>query len=220
MARPQPNHDELNDVVIVQRLLELGGESRANFLRIIAVGVFYLIEVINFYGLRLPGFELPKVTEISAIFHQAVTGIAVAWGFLCFGIWFCFQKRVFSSAAKYVTTTLDLILITFVLLLADGPRSPLCVVYLLIVILAALRFSLPLLWFSTGAAILGYLTIVSNAKWYRPEYVVPHYYILIFAVALILAGIVLGQILRKIRKHLRDGGAQGQTIEGVTRDWT
>ena len=62
---------------IVGRWLEYEGESRANVLRLIAIAAFYLVELINYYGLNLGSIEMPKVVD--SRFHLTVTSLAVAW---------------------------------------------------------------------------------------------------------------------------------------------
>src|SRR5205823_6107125 len=97
-------------------------------------------------------------------------------------------------------------LLTAVLALADGPRSPLLVAYFLVIVLAALRFSLPLIWFASGGAVAGYLFLLGFARWgsipgwAKPEQTVPRYYEAIFLLALLLTGVVLGQVIRRVRR--------------------
>ena len=59
----------------------------------------------------------------------------------------------------YLATAWDLLMLTMVLLIADGARSPLTVGYFLVIGLAALRFSLPLIRFATVVAISGYFYV-------------------------------------------------------------
>lgn len=100
---------------------------------------------------------------------------------------------------KFVSTSGDVLLMTCVLMVANGPRSPLIVGYFLILALAALRFSLPLIWLATGGGMLGYLALLGHAKWYVPEQMVPRYHEIMFLLALGLTGITLGQVLRRVR---------------------
>ncbi|MGD0900943.1 MAG: hypothetical protein ABR915_24180, partial [Thermoguttaceae bacterium] len=72
---------------IVGRWQEYEGEARANLLRIAGIGAFYLVELVNYYGLRLGPLEMPAV--VSRQFHQAVTAMAVAWALVGLGVLFC-----------------------------------------------------------------------------------------------------------------------------------
>ena len=77
--------------------------------------------------------------------------------------------------------------------------------YFLILTLAALRFSLELVWFSTAGAVAGYLFLLGYARWGPApgmppqDQTVPRYHQLIFVLALVLAGVVLGQMVRRVR---------------------
>src|SRR5207244_1312456 len=91
-------------------------------------------------------------------------------------------------------------------------RSPLIVGYFLVLILATLRLSLPLIWFATISCGLAYLCVLGCAKW--PEHLslsaslgqtaaelrVPRYHELIVLVAIVMAGVMLGQIIRRVRR--------------------
>ena len=72
---------------IVGRWQEYEGEARANLLRIIAIGAFYIVELLNYYGLRIGPLEMPKLVEQP--FHEAVTALAVVWTMVALGILLC-----------------------------------------------------------------------------------------------------------------------------------
>jgi hypothetical protein len=194
---------------IVGRWEEYEGEARANLLRIIGIGSFYIIELLNYYGLRLGAFEMPKsVGEVGEEFHRTVTALAVAWTMGALGTLLCLRRQFFPPALKYVTTGADVVLLTGILMVADGPRSPLVVGYFLVIAVAALRFQLRLIWFATLAAMAGYLVLLGYAKWFAGredsvfgprELTVPRYHELIFLLALALCGIVLGQVIRRVK---------------------
>jgi len=191
---------------IVGRWEEYEGEGRANLLRIIGIGAFYTIELLNYYGFRLGPIELPAVVDEQ--FHQTVTALAVAWTMVALGTLLCLRRQIFPPALKYVTTGADILLLTGILMVADGPRSPLVIGYFLVIALAALRFQLRLVWFGTLGAVVGYLVLLGYAKWFagREESIfgprdlaVPRYHQLIFLVGLAMCGIVLGQVIRRVK---------------------
>ena len=74
--------------------------------------------------------------------------------------------------------------------------------------LAALRFSLPLIWFATAGGMFGYLALLAHAKWFAPEHQVPRYHEVMFLLALGLTGITLGQVLRRVRRMAEDYAAR------------
>jgi hypothetical protein len=203
MATPGTTTAEDRSWYIVERWGEFEGEARANLLRLAAIAAFYLVELANAQGFRLGPFELPQVVERP--FHRAVTAVAVAWVLLALGVWACLRLRFLPSALKYMSTGADLALMTCVLVVADGPRSPLIVGYFLIVAVAALRFSLPLVRFATLGALAAYLVLLGYARWFAVRDVrVPRYHEVLFLLALGLTGITLGQVLRRVRAMARD----------------
>lgn len=203
--RPPPTVDR--PWFIVSRWQEYEGEGRANLLRLIGLIVFYAVELVNYYGLDLGFVQMPKVVDRP--FHLAVTCLTVAWSMLCLGVFCCRLQGVFPRWLAFLSTGCDILLLTTVLALADGPRSPLVVAYFLIVALASLRFRLELIWFATAGSALGYLVLLGFARWgsipmpgwSRTEMAVPRHQQVIFFVALILTGVILGQVIRRVR-HL------------------
>lgn len=197
---PAPERDRA--WYIVARWQEFEGEAAANLLRILGIAAFYAVELLNYHGLRLGVLELPRLETIDRQFHYAVTALAVAWSLASLGVLVCLRRRVFPGAMKFVSTACDLTFLTAILVIADGPRSPLVVGYFLIVALATLRFSLPLVRFATLGAMCGYLFVLGNAKWFADparNLRVERYEQIIFLLALGLTGIVLGQAIRRVR---------------------
>lgn len=195
---------------VARRWQEYEGERRANLLRIIGIGSFYIIHLMQFYGLRIGVLQLGEGGEVSRRFHVQVTLLAVIWTMLALGMLLALRQRIFPGWLKLLSTGADLVLLTAILLVADGPQSPLVVGYFLVIVLATLRFSLPLVRWATVGAMLGYLCLLGCAKW--PETFgkgnvdlrVPRYEQLIVLVALALTGIMLGQVVRRVRTMAED----------------
>jgi hypothetical protein len=183
---------------IVGRWEEFEGESRANLLRIIGIGSFYIVELLNFHIYKV----------VDRPFHQTVTALSVAWTMVALGTLVCLRRQIFPPALKYATTAADAVLLTGILMVADGPRSPLVIGYFLVITLSALRFQLRLIWFATLASGAGYLVLLGYAKWWagreesvfgRRELTVPRYHEFIFLLGLALTGIILGQVIRRVK---------------------
>jgi hypothetical protein len=198
-ATPRSEADD-RSWYIVGRWREYEGERRANLLRLVGIVAFYGVEMANYRGVRLGTFELPRVEGVDRRFHLAVTGLAVAWTMTALAVHVCLRRQVFPAALKYASTGADIALMTCVLGVSDGPRSPLVVGYFPIVALAALRFNLPLVRFATAGAMLGYLALLGYAKWYSTRALsVPRFHEVIFLLALGLTGVTIGQVLRRVR---------------------
>jgi hypothetical protein len=184
---------------IVERWQEYQGEARANLLRAVGIAGFYIVELINYHGLRLGVLEIPKVAGLDKGFHLAVTAIAIAWLVSGLCVFVFLRNRFFPPALKVLSTGLDLVYLTTILMIADGPKSPLVAVFFLVQMLAALRFSLPLIRFAAAGSMAGYIFLLGQAKWYHQELRVPRYHQLIILLSLALTGILLGQIIRRAR---------------------
>jgi hypothetical protein len=191
---------------IVSRWQEYEGEARANLLRIICVGAFYIIELVN-HGMQIGPLQLPQIVDDR--FHASMTGLAVAWTIVALVTLVCLRTHVFPAALKYATTCCDVVLLTAVLMIADGPRSPLVIGYFLIVALAALRLSLGLVWATTLGAMAGFLFLLGFVKYFAPveraaTMAVPRYYQMIVLLGIALAGVILGQLIRRVRMMAED----------------
>lgn len=201
-------NNENRNWYIVSRWQEFEGETRANLLRLVALASFYVIELINYYGLNLGPIQMERVAGVDRKFHLAMTAIVVAWAAISMGVTVCLRAKFFPAALKYVSTAGDALLLTCVLLIADGPKSPLLVCYFLVIVIAGLRFSLGLVWFASAASLLGYIVVIGNAAWYRQALRVPRYQELVIVIALALTGIFMGQIIRRVRKIASDFSAR------------
>ena len=196
---------------IAQRWQQYTGEARANLLRIGAVGVFYLLHLWNTWGSQgwLPKWGLLELGETGAVdrrFHLLATLLALSWILAAGVVHLCLRNRVFPRWISLASTAVDLVMLTSVLAISSGPRSPLVVGFFLIIALAGLRFSLPLVRLTTVGAIVGYVCIQGVAKW--PERFgrnaaddlrVPRYEQLVMLAALALCGVFVGQIVRQAR---------------------
>lgn len=189
---------------IVERWQEYEGERRVNLLRAVGIAGFYLVELANRYGLNLGFFELPSVAEVTPGFHRAVTAVVVAWLLTSTSVFVFLRSRIFPPALKFFSTGVDILCLTMILMIANGPKSPLLAAYFPLLCLASLRLSLPLIRFAAAGSALGYLVLLGEAKWFRPDLRVPRYHQCLFLFALVLAGVLLGQIVRRTRNMAAD----------------
>jgi hypothetical protein len=184
---------------IVGRWQEYGGEARANLLRLLAIAVFYSLQLAHHY-------LLSAADQRDANFHRAASALAVAGLFVTLAVQLCLQRHVFPSLLKYVSTAADIVLLTGLAALGSGPHSPLLLAYFLIIAMAALRFSLRLVWFASLGSMLGYLTLVGLAdkSWFDANHAVRPIDQLFTLASLALNGIVIGQAVRQVRSVAED----------------
>ncbi|MFO0946129.1 MAG: hypothetical protein U1D30_09315 [Planctomycetota bacterium] len=177
------------------------GESRANILRMLAVAGFYAIELINYHGLRLGPIEMPQVVDTT--FHQEATALAVAWVMVGVFVRLSLLRGLFPITLRFLSTAADLVLLTSMLMIADGPKSPLLVGYFVLLAGSALRLDVSLVQFATVGAIGGYLYVCGYARWFTDRDLrVPRYHQLMFLLALAMTGIILGQVVRQSSRGL------------------
>jgi hypothetical protein len=221
-----------HDWFIAQRWQAYEAESRANLLRIIAIGTFYLVHLWSYFSAqgRLPklGFwQLAEAGQINREFHILVTLLAVAWAMLALGILLALQQRIFPRWLPYFSTACDILMLTGIICIGSAARSPLVAGYFLILVLAALRLSLPLMWFSTLGCVLAYVWVLGVAKWpdrfgltkllgeTPAELRVPRYHQMITLLAIVLAGVMLGQIVRRVRRLAEQFARGNQNIRAL-----
>lgn len=186
----------------IQRGLEFSGEQIANRLRLLAVGLFYAIHVLNWYGLSVGVEIIPPLAHQDPQFHARITLIVVAWVMLSLGLMLALHHRIFPCWLKYLSTGIDLLFLASILLIADGPSSASVVGLFVIVALSAIRFDLGLVRCTVvGAGIVFALlvyyarTMVTPAK----EIDVTNAQAMMMFAALLMEGIVLGQLIRRVR---------------------
>lgn len=214
LTSPRPSSSEARDRqwYIVCRWQEYAGEARANLLRIVGVAVFYAIELVRYHGLPAIGATADSFLRPEA--HQIITSLAAAWVLLALGVIVCLRRRVFPGVLKYLSTAGDLVLLTAILTIARGPKSPLVAAYLLIIVLAGLRFSVGLVWFAMLGAAVGYLVLLGEAKWFETSLAVGRDAQLFFLVTIGLSGVFVGQIVRRARGMAEEFAARlAQTSE-------
>ncbi len=184
-----------------QRWQQFDGELRANMLRVFSLAIFFTIHLVNYYrpfGL----FEIATKPELW--FHQGVTTLVAAWVMVAFAIFLTLRQRVFPTLLPYATTAVDIAFITALLCMGGGQQSPLIAAFPMVLVMAALRFNLTLIRMATLGCLFSYLFVSAAAKW--PELLgdrqigrVPRYSQVITLACIGIAGVMLGQLIRRIQ---------------------
>ncbi|HMC09994.1 MAG TPA: hypothetical protein VKH44_01840 [Pirellulaceae bacterium] len=205
--------DEAWDVA--RRWRQYEAEIRVNTMRIIAVGSFYLIHIVHQYSANHPArwlsiLQLGSGEALSEKLNVAVTSVAVAWTMWALLVHSLLRDRVFPWWLPAVSTGLDTLLLTAMLLLSSGAASPLVAGYFLIIMLAGLRFELWLVRAAAGACLAGYIVVLGATRWPRGLLLentlprVPRFQQLMVLAALLLAGVIAGQWVRHARRMADD----------------
>ena len=179
---------------IASRWQEFEGEMRATLLRSFLVVLFYSVQLVHF-------LSLDQIADSDRVFHRQVTLAAVAWLFLSLAIVIALKGGFMPPLLKYVTTAIDLALVTLLAWLGHGSTSPLVVALFLVLVLSAIRFRIGLIWFASLGAMICYLILVASTDktWFDSDHTTPILTQAITLCSLGATGVVLGQIVRASR---------------------
>ena len=179
---------------IAVRWQEYDGELRACLIRVLAV--------VLFYGIFLTQYRTLATQEGGSLLHQRVTAIALAWLLLSLGTVLSLLARMLPAWLKYLTTMIDVVLLTTLCWIGHGPNSPMVLGYFLILSMAALRFRIGLIALATLASIAGYMALVGSrdGAWLDSDHTTPVLQQSITIASLVCVGWVLGQCIHVARR--------------------
>jgi len=173
-------------------------DRRSNAIRLGAVGVFTVNEFINYHVLHV----------VDLRFHVGSLLIVGIWvlSTVLFGI--LLREHIWPRTISYVIMSTDVLLLTWLLCLADGPKSPLVVLYFLIIAMSGTRVDPRVCFFTAGAAAFGYAAVLQFTKQQKPEFLVPPYHAAIVVLALLLTGVVMAHLVGRALSLL-EGAMRG-----------
>ena len=157
-----------------------------------ALALFYTNHLVSVYVLKSHGDE--------GTFHLFVTGLVLLWLLGAAVFQYLARETHASPATIYGWAGMDVLLFTALLSVADGPKSTVLIGYVLLVAGAALRFRIGLVWFVTGLSMAGYLWLVLDAHWYRPQLAPAPKALLPFVLSLGVMGLMMHFLLRRVRR--------------------
>jgi hypothetical protein len=198
MERP----DESASWEAARRIESWAGEIRVNRLRLAAIIVFYVRHLIDIY-------VNPQNRSFSGRYHLWVTLIVLAWAALVLWLHWALSQRRMGEKLKYVSVVWDLAMVTMLGIVARGPQTPLMLLYFIVIASAPLRLSLKLVWVATLGAMAGYAIVLAYYAWWligwdkyysTPELRIPHSTEAIWILALGVAGLLAGQVVRQMRR--------------------
>lgn len=193
------------------------GEVRLNLVRLAALLAFYGYHLVNVFLSR-------DDPVLAGVYHVSATALVMVWSVGVVVLWLYLTRHGAPPALKYIVTAWDTLLITTLLVLAanppgangGAPRSPLVILYFLVVAAAPLRLSLRLVYGATlltlaayGFLLAHYAFFVVGAERYyaEPAWRIPRTQEVVFALGLVAVGVLGGQVVRQARRLLE--GATG-----------
>ncbi len=130
-----------------------------------------------------------------AVHHWSIMGVLLTWGALSYLLQRLLSADYAPRSVEFAWASVDAVLFTALLLLANGPPSSLLAGYPLLIAAAGLWFRVRLVFFMTGVCLAGFL-VVSALR--TPPDQPGHYPGIVGAILLVMGGIVAYQV-RRIR---------------------
>lgn len=214
-------------VHVTRRLFAIEGETRLNLLRLVALAGFYGIHLVNRFVVGMSSGDTVTVPLGSSelvlpIYDTAATGIVVTWASMTAAILLVIRSTLFRGLVPVVVTLMDVLLLTTLLMLGNGPSSPMLVAYFLVIVGASLRGRREHVWAATLASAAGYGATVGFATQFRPQFLPNTYHYLIMGFALLATGLVMdsliGSMWSAVRSHgstllrIREVGGAGEVL--------
>ena len=190
-----------------RRIEAWAGEVRVNLIRLAAIIAFYGNHLVQVYLLR----DDPAVDRS---FHITVTALALAWAMAVLALHICLSRRYVPPALKYVAVSWDIIMVTALLIVTGTPRSPLAVLYFLVIASAPLRLHLRLVYLASLGSMAAYVLFLGYYKYFMvgveryakdPERL-SRTNQAIFVLALGAAGLLAGQMVRQTQLDEAEAG--------------
>jgi hypothetical protein len=174
------------------------GEIRAAVLRVVAVAVMY--------GCQLAVMQMSTPDDALKEFHRKATFACGAWLLATLAAMVAIQAKIFVRITPYLSTLADLFLLTLVAAIGSKSQSPVVVGYFLIVLIAAQRFDLALLWMATLGSMACYLGLVGmlDKSWFDEVHATPVIQQLVMLTAIGMSGVMAGQLIRRSKALAMD----------------
>ena len=178
---------------VAQRCWSWARRQPALASRLGALGVFYVVETINYFAVHH-----------DTRFHGAVSVVVALWIIASITCQRLLESRRWSFPARYAWGTLDSLALLTVLCVGNGAASPLVVGYPLVIVASGLWFRVRFVWFMTVLSLLSYGVLVIDFYCLRPEeWRVEPYGAgdrhVIFAVGMIILGLAVEYLVERVR---------------------
>jgi serine/threonine-protein kinase len=145
------------------------------------------------WGLWLAGAQPDEV------YHWFITALLPAW----IGVATLMQVLMLRSRhprlIRQAWAALDVTFVTLVLLLADGPASPLLMAYPILIFASAFRLRRGLVWWVTGSCALSYLVLLGEAWLRRPQFLPQADDMVVVLVSAFVMGLIAAEMVRRMR---------------------
>ncbi|MCB9678261.1 MAG: hypothetical protein H6737_24380 [Alphaproteobacteria bacterium] len=208
---------------VSRRLFGLEGETRLNLLRLVGIAVFYAVHLVNRYLVGMStGASIDFMGMNLPVFDTAATALALAWAWMAGAVLIAVRSPLPQRAISVGTTLADAAFLMTLILLGNGPSSPMILALLLLVVASGLRGDREIVWLATVGSLAAYGASVGFGLYVRPDLMVPRHHILVVSSSLVLAGVVtdftLASFWRAVQGHgaildrVREAGGPAMTV--------
>lgn len=193
---------QIGDWDDTRRIEAWAGELRVNVIRLIAIALFYGRHLIE-YWMAAPD------AKVRGLYHARVTFVCAAWFAVALALHVVLTRRRMPWWLSYAAVTFDAAMIAILCMLTGDARTPLVLLFFVLIATAPLRLDLRLIYFATAGAIVGYLAQLACYAWYvvgytkyyaTPELRIPRSHEAIVVLALLVSGLLAGQCVRQARR--------------------
>ncbi len=183
---------ELRPPHLTQRFFSWTRRQPALASRLGALGLFYVVETINYLA-----------AEVKWDFHWKVSMLMGVWAAASIACQKIIDSRHWDISTRFAWGVLDSICLLAVLLVANGAASPLIVGYPLLIVASGLWFRVRFVWFMTGLSLLSYGVLVFDFYWRQKELHADAFAVadrhVVFAVSLLVLGSVTAYLVHRVR---------------------
>jgi len=197
-ALPPQGEDWLD----ARRVEAWAGELRVNLIRLTAIALFY--------GRHLVEYWLADAdAKGRGVYHARVTFVCAAWFGVALALHIVLTRRRMPWWLSYASVAWDAAMITILCTLTADARTPLVLLFFVLIATAPLRLDLRLVYLATAGAIIGYLAQLAIYAWYvvgyskyyaTPELRIPRSHEAIVVLAMLVTGLLAGQCVRQARR--------------------
>ncbi|MCX5786744.1 MAG: adenylate/guanylate cyclase domain-containing protein [Elusimicrobia bacterium] len=169
---------------------EKAGEQKVNIIRLAAIAVFFADEMLNYYLLGAVELRI----------HIRTIWTLAAWELFAFAAWRQVNLRGgYARWMKYVSTSVDVLFLTFIIIALEANSGPLISLYYLLIAHSALRYSRRAIFAVTGLSAAGYAAVWWFSFGNPRIQPVPAYAAGINIIAMVVMGVIVGYVVMKMR---------------------
>ncbi|HNW43891.1 MAG TPA: adenylate/guanylate cyclase domain-containing protein [Elusimicrobiales bacterium] len=169
---------------------EKAGEQKINIIRVVAIAVFFIDELVNYYWLG----------AVEARIHIRTVWTLAAWEALALFAWSHVNLRGhYGRWMKYAFTGVDAIFLTFIIIALEANSGPLISLFYLLIAQSALRYSKPAIYTVTGLSAAGYAAVWWSSFGNSGIPSVSTYVAGIHILAMLVMGVIVGYVVKKMR---------------------